>query len=1042
MGEALSAPGQPEASPRPAAEVEEFLLAVAAGAVTLDELLASPPGGGKLDDRRAQELLGRWRHLFAEGDSIALRRRLAWDGLDEAAVAAALAGPTNPPVPPYLATLPEILALSPPSPLPEPIAPVPFGAVLAPWWEYARRRLHRLFPRADDFLSPTARCAAEQHLAEQLAALAEGSLFTEFEAFRAARVAPNAPNPPRNALYRAFVTALYGQGLREWLCAYPVVARHLCLLAWQWSENVAELLQRLDADLPLLASQLGVGGGGGPLSELRLGLSDRHHGGRQVALLQWEDGSAVIYKPRDVTLELAWRDLLTWLAAARLPWVPPAPRVLARPSYGWVERVRAGEEAHPAAFARRAGALVCLAWLVGGSDLHEDNLLATAGGPALVDAEALLQPERDDLSAADASILATGLLTYPIVTAKGELVDAGGLVGGGRPAPSVASWEDINTDAMRRISTPAPPRPADNLPRWRGLPFRPTRWGRQLERGFVETYRFCLAHRDGLLAPDGPLQRFVSSRPRLVLRPTESYVRLQRALLSPAYQRSGVERSLALEVLNRVFAKAPSRPRLWGLVAEERTALENLDIPHFTVAATAQTLTTASGEEIPHFIRRSGWQRLHDRLAGLDERQLARHRRLLRLCVTTQPLADEGYRASPEEMGRAIAAWRQALLTRAERGGTTLYRQVFAASRTPRLAVFAPANPYHLYHGLPGIALAFAALARLTGKRRWRDRALATWSAMATSPAHGDQPLGGCEGVGGQLYALALLAALLGESELRRDLGHRLAGLTPRSIAADARLDVAGGAAGAILGLIAAFQVFGEQHTVEIALACAHHLLHRQGSNGGWHPRATAAPGFAHGAAGIACALSRLGALTGEGPLFTAARRGFDFEASLYDARRGDWRVPARSPSGHTHLSMCAWCNGAAGVALGLATAALPPGELPRLSEALAVTRRVGVSGLDHLCCGSLGVIDVLLTCGEGLEAETLQRAATARGAVVVRRAEGNGEFALAREGTTSAARLGLFHGLAGVVWALVRLATPAQVPSLLAFLTPPRGTP
>lgn len=1007
--------------------------------MTLDEVL-NGPGTGPADGRYpAAALLERWSRIFAAGDRAALRRRLAWDGLDEASIVNALARPPTPSPPSYLQMLPDVLAIS--SGCADVPLQVPFAAVFSPWVNRARRELAEKSPRAVDLLSAKALRTAERHLVEQLSAVAAAALYREFEPFRDTHVlAEGPPEAGSDRLYRAFVETMRGPRLADWLATYPVLARHLCLLTWQWSEGMAELIDRLAGDLPALASDLVGASRLGVVSAMEVGLSDRHGGGRQVVLLRFAQGAEVVYKPRDITLEAAWRDVVEWLSRQGLSWVPPAPRVLVRQGYGWVQRVRWDEVDDLADFARRAGALVFLAWLLGGADLHEDNLIATTSGPTLVDAEALLQPSRADLSAAAAaSVLATGLLTFPIITSEGFLVDAGGLVGGPRPSPPHPQWADINRDAMRPVTQPSPPGEACNLPRVNGVPFRPTQFAGDLAEGFAEAYRSCLQRRNELLDPVGPLQRFASATPRVVFRPTESYVRMQRALLAPAYQRLGVERSIALDALNRMFATSLQRPRLWPLAAQERVALERLDVPRFTIEATAETLTTDTGEEIPHVVKRSAWNSLLDRVRGLDEQGLAHQRRLVRMCAATQPLADERAATQPGEMAHAHIAWREELVSTAQECAAAIDAELFSAASMPDPRRWGALGPRDLYHGLPGIAVFFAALHLATGEPHWRARATASWRGVLAEPEAPVAGLGACEGLGSRVYALVVLASLLGDDEAGAAARRHLATVTSEAIARDSRLDVEGGAAGAILGLLAAGKVLGDRRALHRAEECALHLLRRQHSDGGWTPSDRAAPGFAHGAAGIACALARLAAVTGDSRLSEAARRGFNFEHSLFDGTRKMWRVPARGAAGATrHVSMTAWCNGAPGVALALATSAMPEAaSLAGLNEALADTRRAGFSGLDHLCCGSLGLIDVLLTCGQGLGQESLVRAATARGVVVLRRAHGSRGFALRDDAREAAVKLGLFHGLAGAGYLALRLAHPELLPSLLAFLPP-----
>lgn len=132
---------------------------------------------------------------------------------------------------------------------------------------------------------------------------------------------------------------------------------------------------------------------------------------------------------------------------------------------------------------------------------------------------------------------------------------------------------------------------------------------------------------------------------------------------------------------------------------------------------------------------------------------------------------------------------------------------------------------------------------------------------------------------------------------------------------------------------------------------------------------------------------------------------------------------------------MVAWCHGAPGVALGRALIrdVLPNTEsMDTLDAALETTLKTVVDGPDHLCCGTLGRVEVLFTVGKVLKRAELLRSAESRAAMVIRLATGRDSFLLDDGG--GPARVGFFRGLAGVGYQMLRLARPGDVPSVLAF--------
>ena len=98
------------------------------------------------------------------------------------------------------------------------------------------------------------------------------------------------------------------------------------------------------------------------------------------------------------------------------------------------------EEAERGRFYRRQGSLLALLYVLGGNDIHAENLIASGEYPVLVDLETLLQPglprdvsaltqaEADAAAAARSSVLAAGLLPRRVPgVAGGAPVDLSGL---------------------------------------------------------------------------------------------------------------------------------------------------------------------------------------------------------------------------------------------------------------------------------------------------------------------------------------------------------------------------------------------------------------------------------------------------------------------------------------------------------------------------------------------------------------------------------------------------------------------------------------
>ncbi|MFD7285483.1 lanthionine synthetase LanC family protein [Streptomyces sp. NPDC059863] len=214
------------------------------------------------------------------------------------------------------------------------------------------------------------------------------------------------------------------------------------------------------------------------------------------------------------------------------------------------------------------------------------------------------------------------------------------------------------------------------------------------------------------------------------------------------------------------------------------------------------------------------------------------------------------------------------------------------------------------------------------------------------------------------------------------------------------------------------------------------------GGGTGWLPRSPAdtagrpLAGFAHGASGIAWALTRAGTLLGDERLPALARAALDYEHTLFDADAANWRDVRQDGSPHGPSYPVLWCHGAAGIAL-------VRGELrglldhPRLREehtvALATVARLGFGHNFSLCHGDLGNLEALLLAGGTARNTALRQAAATLDALDER-----GWVCGMPDGVHSPS---LMVGVAGIGYGLLRLAAPDTTPSLLA-LHPPLPAP
>jgi lantibiotic modifying enzyme len=244
--------------------------------------------------------------------------------------------------------------------------------------------------------------------------------------------------------------------------------------------------------------------------------------------------------------------------------------------------------------------------LIGGSDLHQENLIAAGPVPVVVDCETLFTPHQDKplsgygaamdqaLELISGSVLGTGLLPGRGVALGWRGVDASaiGSLPGQQPVPDVPAIVAAGTDLARvgLVKRQQPvatnhPSPDPVLGRYWDL----------VTTAFTDlTERLRRFDRDGLLA--GWLAEFADRPIRAVLRGTESYAELGRMLWHPASlhdEAAAVTR--AGDLLARHARNAPDAPSDPAVITAEVAELLDGDIPMFTTTPAVGTLRGPRG---------------------------------------------------------------------------------------------------------------------------------------------------------------------------------------------------------------------------------------------------------------------------------------------------------------------------------------------------------------------------------------------------------------------------------------------------------------
>lgn len=834
---------------------------------------------------------------------------------------------------------------------------------------------------------------------------------------------------------------------------------------------VADLARRWSAERERLAML--CGGPPGELLEIGFGAGDSHAGGRTVALLRCE-GGRLVYKPRPVEVDIALRRFVESLAdAEETVSTMRVPHAIGCGEHGWTEFVAhryAADDEELRGFYRGIGHWLAVMRVLGGSDLHAENLIAAGSHPVVVDCETLFTPRpprppsgRGDALDRAQALLGRTVLSVGLLPGRGGSlgwygIDSSGvgLLRGQQPRLLQPYIADAGTDSAHIGMAPVAPAPAQNHPSERPAL---AQWWPQILDGFDEMSG-RLRGLDAAGELPRRLQDFAPCRIRVVPRSTEVYAEIGRMLWHPASLHDAPPaRQRARELLTRMAANSAVAPSDPAVVEAEIEELLHGDVPYFGAVAGEGTLRGPRGTQ---------WLAPDDRVAAALKGWRAADFELERSVIEATLVSayiNDGWRP-PERSLRPADVRRDDLDRRRRREAAKIVERLAASAlrgEDGSVAWIAPTlrpngwsvQPIEqdLYGGLAGIAVLTAAYRReveagradaVDGLAGLFDAALHTLDLAARKRESIERDRfkvrprspGGYIGLGSQIWSHLLLAhwKLDGGSGLAR--AGALAAYLPEAVAADRSNDLLTGVAGAIVPLLALAEAGGEPRFRAMAADFGDLLgerCRRKRETAFWvDPERwpDGLGGFAHGVTGIGWALSKLAQAGGGERHAELAAAAFAFEDALFDAEEANW-LDLRGIEGIR--STAAWCHGAVGI--GLAHADLDP-SLQRpasrqwVGRAAAAAARLGLGWNHCLCHGDLGAWELL----DRAIAANLAPAGVSRESLlaeIVTSVENNGPVC----GSVREVFMpGLMTGLGGIAYQLLRAHPDSDLPSVLTL--------
>jgi type 2 lantibiotic biosynthesis protein LanM len=833
---------------------------------------------------------------------------------------------------------------------------------------------------------------------------------------------------------------------------YIALARLLTTRTAFFVNHVKEATYRLQKDYSELIDIFNI-----PIDKklvsMKIGEGDSHQQGRSVIQFCFQGDHKLIYKPKPLEIADDVQALFEWINEKGFSCPLKTYRGLNRFDYRWepkIEQRPVESREQVQRYYKRLGGILAVMYLLKGTDLHYENVIADGEYPVIIDFETVFSNVIKGVFEKSAnieakwkvaqSVIGTGLLpTLGFQAKDGTGVEISGMGGKEQELPFlVLQVENEETDEIKFVRKPFTLKESGNLLKWNGQPANPSDFMEDLIAGFQEASLLAINHKSELLSESGPIAAMQNRTVRLVVRNTNYYSNFVSESTHPDYLRNSMHRE---NVLDRVFFT----PFPMNVVMSEKHDLLDGDIPYFTTRPNSLHLYDSRGVVLPNVFAESGYQLVQKRIKQYD--MMAMNEQLHYLKGSLVGSCPQKAKVSRQPMQKQTMA--NQYVEAAKKIGDKLLEAIVWGPDRETASWIGMTNNYKgqwhfaaldmsYYNGVIGVSLFLAHLAKETNEQKYKE---ASRAALQTVLENAKSVNGFPSVFYGPISVLAPLAQLreLYGSEQKivatiDEKTNELAEYLASHYKEDIHYDVLGGSAGVVHTLVHLYERHKQERFIEIAGNYANHLI-KHGKPITNNSQAWTTPtlpkglgGFGHGNSGIASALLRYGAMTGDKRALDIGAKALHYDRSFFDHIEKRWR-DNRFEEPHFNQY---WCHGYVGIGfsrlllLSYLNEPLLEKELMHAGEAALNSP---LTDNHSLCHGDMGRADFLLSAGQFTGEETYSRKAHEIAAQVAGEVkEGN----ILTGGLAQMGDIGFFLGVSGIGYQLLRMHAPENIPSVL----------
>jgi type 2 lantibiotic biosynthesis protein LanM len=529
---------------------------------------------------------------------------------------------------------------------------IPFCDVFAKIASFAQSKINSEYPDPDGQLNhKKIQDCTVSYLYECLSEKLSLPIYQEFVRFRNAK---EADSDVFN--YVEFSDYMTEIGWESIFSSRPVIIRVMHNILEQWCNLITRFLSRLSCDWTELCDCFLLGDqNSAKLVEIEFGLSDPHCKGQSVAKLSFDCGRVLLYKPRDLQIDVAWTKFVHWLSNEGFPNSLRVPHVLNCNGYGWVEFIAEADCASiddVATYFRTAGCWATLFHMFNTRDVHEENVIADGSQIVPVDFEASLTAieskhlfgsiEMEAVNRAwdrlEGTVNATGIIPTVQALDGNRVKQIGALQGGSYTELKQVIWQNIDQTTIFPDLVPLVAKTASGLPKFKGKIVDLYDEKEAFLAGMRSTFGFLLSKPFEFSKNTELYKEFERASVRRILRPTAFYALMLGRLNDPRQLADGVTWSVQLKFLDRLPGVSASGKLNAFLRAAEDRALLQGDVPWFAHDSKATVINDGVRECATEGALISGLELVDRRFASNDQLEVSWQLELAELAVNAAQL--------------------------------------------------------------------------------------------------------------------------------------------------------------------------------------------------------------------------------------------------------------------------------------------------------------------------------------------------------------------------------------------------------------------